>query len=163
MLISPLRGIQRERRRRDQGFIGEPEPPGPVGKAVTIVEQEIDDDIYEAVVFEDGVGKNWNKGNPTRLTATETGKYLVAASAELEEGNSNIKSLQIVFNGADPENRQNLYGTLHTLVPFDMVSSTVIDMNVDDYVELEIFQNSGNSKKLKATSFSCIFTLIRIA
>lgn len=102
-----------------------------------------------------------NVTNNTRLTAKTAGKYLVVGSVYWENNSIGIRGLSIVKNGAIII-AQAMQPAIDAYC--SQTISTIINMSVNDYVELQAFQNSGISLNVTSTaSYSPEFSMVKIA
>lgn len=91
----------------------------------------------------------WAVGTPTRLTAPQSGKYIVGCSILWDSSTTGNRSVYVVKNGVT--------GT--RLAGEQMVSSasgvlnlsTTLNLSSGDYVEFYVNQNSGGSVNITAT------------
>jgi hypothetical protein len=94
------------------------------------------------------IGTVWSAGNPTRLTAPSAGRYLIVSHIYWDTtfGNTgNIRATTLQKNGSYLSAGQ----TMLTPLPgapfqFDQVSSYVVDLEINDYIEIGVYQDSGN-------------------
>jgi len=85
--------------------------------------------------------------NNTRLTCKSAGKYLVIAQVGFEVNTTGYRGLDILKNGM-------LVGRI-ICAPAPTIESvycatTIIELAVNDYVELSVFQTSGGALKVRA-------------
>lgn len=103
-------------------------------------------------------GGYWSAGNPTRLTAPETGWYEMGGHARFTAGGSTAEllSIRIRVNGittiAQVDNEQTTAGGMAN--PTDLSVSTGYKLTAGDYVELQVFQNTGASLDITASENS---------
>jgi hypothetical protein len=100
-----------------------------------------------------------NVTDNTRLTCKTAGRYLIFGHATFGSNATGVRKAHILLNGAT---------TIAELTtPGGSISSaasvtTIYELAVDDYVELEVYQNSGGSLSLAiGGNFSPEFGMIR--
>jgi len=136
-----------------QGAPGTPASPNPGARVfATGPEQSIPSGsggtpvIFTATSFNDAPGGTpmWSAGAPTRLTAQVAGRYVIAAEVHWDEaaGAGTFRELNIRLNGA-----ALVASVLTPPVTGGAATgqsvSTIVNMNVGDFVEATVDQNSG--------------------
>lgn len=79
--------------------------------------------------------------NNSRLTCRTAGKYYIFATAEFQANATGVRYLGIKLNGSIyiAIDRRTASG----IAPIDITISTVYDLAVNDYVEIEAYQDAG--------------------
>jgi hypothetical protein len=111
--------------------------------------------------YNDAGGCHNNSVNNTRLTAPEDGTYLLNANVEFAANATGFRSIYFVLNNTDyltaQDTNARASGATHIAL------SMVIDLVASDYVELEVYQNSGGNLDVAATAkASPLFSMRRI-
>lgn len=84
-----------------------------------------------------------NVANNSRLTCKTAGKYLIVANIRIVAGGAaGARTLVIRLNGVTQIGRTSISASNLT---FLRSVSTIYDLAVDDYVEVEVYQNSGGA------------------
>ena len=101
----------------------------------------------------------WSGGNPTRLTAPVTGKYLIIGNTHLDAlGAGTYRGASIQLNGARTidtgEIRTGAIGYSYQSV------SVIMTLTAGDYVELAVFQDQGSDGTVGTTN--CNFSIMRV-
>lgn len=84
-------------------------------------------------------GSFWSASNPTRLTVSVAGKYLIGGVLDFGTSTTGNRAATIRLNGATPIASSFGAALLRPCV------STVWDMQANDYLELTAFQDSGTA------------------
>lgn len=101
-------------------------------------------------------------GSNTRLTCQVAGKYLIKAQVRFSSNSNGYRYAQLRLNGAT-EIGQVAIGA-NPSEDTVIVTSTIKDLAVADYVEVVAYQNSGSTLQVeKAADSSPEFMAIRIA
>lgn len=102
----------------------------------------------------------WAAGNPTRLTAPITGKYLIGFN--LEWAASNLGTYRQIYtrvNGVTPASPACTQDNSFTANQTDVLTSSMIRaLSAGDYVELIVNQDTGGNLNVNAT-YSNFFML----
>jgi len=124
--------------------------------------QSIDSGTWDDPISYDTEVENtdgcWSSGNPTRLTASRDGRYVVSASFVLSAGGTDDRRVYAAIrkNGSD-------------FVAMDMARSdaqaasvprtitTVVELEKDEYVEVCVLHDSGSAKNIDAASTSELY------
>lgn len=86
-----------------------------------------------------------NSTNPSRLVCKTAGKYAIGGTLNFSADSNGLRQIQIRRNGGNLIAVQRV-GSVNTSGPSHALSvSTVFNLAINDYVELEGFQNSGSS------------------
>lgn len=102
-----------------------------------------------------------NATNNSRLTCKTAGKYLVWAGICFDTNGTGRRKGELIVNGATVT-------SLITLVPpgddwCGLNYSTIVDLNVNDYIQVRVSQNSGGALNVKVGAiFSNEFAMQRI-
>ena len=100
-----------------------------------------------------------NSTNPSRLTAKTAGKYLISGNAEFFSNGTGRRLIRILLNGSDIIAAQEWDTNQNEKTIMSV--STIWDMGLVDYVELQVFQNRGGDLNiLQTTSFSPEFMMV---
>lgn len=101
-----------------------------------------------------------NVTNNSRLTCKTAGIYAITCSVQMEADVDGDRIMYILVNGIDicmenspPE--QELYTHI-------MHIDTIWELDVDDYVQIAVYQNAGQVIDIYADTFSPFFTMQRI-
>jgi hypothetical protein len=86
---------------------------------------------------------HWSSGTPTRLTCRVAGTYYVYGSVMFTANTNGDRMIGIRLNGSQfwftSNTRAVTVATLNTILDV----SGIIKLNIEDYIELMAFQNSG--------------------
>ena len=104
----------------------------------------------------------WASGSPTRLTVPvgQAGKYLAIATVDWDNAStSGVRALALQKNGAGKivevvDNASSAH--------MGQQVSQVIDLAAGDYIEAEVYQNSGGSLNLLVSAFLPVLTLVKM-
>lgn len=128
--------------------------------------QSIADDTVTALTFN---SERWDTDtihdtvtNNTRLTATTAGKYLITGHVRMAANSTGFRELSIILNGTT-----NLARTSQNAVASPNITglavATHFELSSNDFVELNIFQNSGGSLSTQlVSSESPEFAMVRV-
>lgn len=100
--------------------------------------------------------------NNSRLTCKTAGKYIIAATVAFNYNATGDRRLVLLLNGTTVIARTQVvtasgYGAA-------LVAVTIYDLDVDDYIEVQVHQNSGTTLKVAASNnFTPEFMMMRIA
>lgn len=89
----------------------------------------------------------WSGSNPTRLTCSVAGRYLIGGSIEFAVGSAGIRQISIRLNGTTPIAPQNSSHPANRLVV-----ATVYSLAVGDYAELLVYHENGSSLDILSSS-----------
>lgn len=81
--------------------------------------------------------------NPSRLTAQTAGKYLVWATVVWEANGSGDRNIEIKKNGQTTSPSVQYFDVSGKATVMSMNISGILDLIVNDYIELEVYQTSG--------------------
>jgi hypothetical protein len=124
--------------------------------------QSIANNAYTAISWDtetwDTAGMH-DATNPTRITITEAGKYLVTFHGPFDINGSGVRAWQIYKNGAQAI-ADHIDNTLAAIEPF-MGCTTIAEFAVGDYLEARVYQNSGGALNFlalanRAPVFACV-------
>lgn len=128
--------------------------------------QAIPDDDFTPIAFTaeryDTDGIHDNSTNNSRLTCKTVGKYTIQATVRMAVNTAGYRNLQCILNGTTV-----IDGSVE-LNPTDADSpilkiSTIYDLAVGDYVELEILQTTGGALNTRVSAnYSPEFMMQRI-
>lgn len=100
--------------------------------------------------------------NTSRLTAPKTGTYTICGHIRIAGNATGARTVLIRLNGGTEIGRQSLPSVTGTDVYLYIL--TLYQLTAGDYVELEVFQNSGGSLNvISSAAFSPEFALVLIA
>jgi len=133
---------------------GFPLPVAPTARVYRTADQSIPNNAGTAVAFTaerfDNNSIHDNVTNNTRLTCRTAGRYLVGACVHFDVSATGGRGLWLLLNGVTSiwqafggANATASQGTTVAL-------ATLYDLNVNDYVEVIAFQNSGGALNAKA-------------
>lgn len=93
--------------------------------------------------------------NNSRLTASVAGKYHVYGSVQWDSNATGSRALGITTNSG----YFAAYDIMHTMTASlqDMSVSSIVNLGVGDYVQIQVFQNSGSSINILTESRTPIF------
>ena len=113
---------------------------------------------YEAENF-DTTSFHDNSTNNTRMTIPtgKDGKYLVTANLSFDSNASGIRASMIRKNGAD-YTKGVWIGAFSESA--SLVASATLDLVAGDYVEMQVFQNSGGNLNLQGNSQANQFSIV---
>lgn len=98
--------------------------------------------------------------NPTRLTATTGGKYLIIAHIQWDVNAVGRRNLRILLNGVTDiatDNRDAL------AVDQNQMISTLYDLSATDFVEVDVWQNSGGNLNVETqANWSPEFMMVKV-
>lgn len=96
---------------------------------------------YAAAPFHDLVTNN------SRLTvpAGFGGRYLIGGMAQLAANATGLRMARIIKNGATVISHGGSFGTSASVGARVLPASTIVDLIATDYVELQVWQNSGGA------------------
>ncbi len=129
--------------------------------------QAISDNILTALSFN---SERWDTDtihdtvtNNSRLTAKTAGYYQIEANLRWEANNSGRREIGITLNGSTKIALENDWA-VSGVQAMEMNVSTTYSLSVNDYVELEVYQNSGGDLNVNSSAaISPEFTMTRIA
>ena len=99
--------------------------------------------------------------NNTRLTCKTAGKYLIWGCVEFESNITGWRFLEILLNGSIKTARELRTPLSGSTIVFTI--STVYDLAVNDYVELQVYQSSGGALNVNvAGNHSPEFSMVRV-
>lgn len=99
--------------------------------------------------------------NNSRLTCQTAGRYQITANVEFASGGGNRRLVQILLNGATAIGRVDLAPQSGSASVY--VVSTVYQLAVSDYVEVQVFQDSGGALNVTNTgNYSPEFMMARV-
>lgn len=117
--------------------------------------------IFDAVQHDTG-DDNWVVGTPTRVTAQRAGSYLISAYAQWDaSGAGGRRLMRLRLNGAtnianiewQPEATNDLAG---------MLVATDYELSASDYLEVQVYQNTGGPLNIDAALIYPCLTLTRL-
>lgn len=101
-----------------------------------------------------------NVTNNERLICKTAGRYLIFGHAGLSANSTGLRKIRIYLNNTTGLAEQSVVGSSITTV---MSIATVYELAVDDYVELEVYQNSTSTLSLSiGPNYSPEFGMIRV-
>ncbi len=116
--------------------------------------QSISDSTWTTLAFN---SERWdtdaihdNSTNNSRLTCKTAGKYLIIFSAEFQANATGRRLLRVVLNGST----QIVFITagLNSSNESQLTLATIYDLSVNDYVEAQVFQDSGGALNINSTA-----------
>ncbi len=116
---------------------------------------------FDSETFDDG-GLHSTASNTGRLTAPEAGLYAIGCVAAFATNTSGYRAIRIRKNGSATLAQWNQTPVSGTWTLLE--GATLIKLSAGDYVEVEVYQNSGGSLAVKTTSdLTPLFWMARIA
>jgi len=115
---------------------------------------------FDTVRFDtDGI---YDSANPKRLTCKTAGKYLITGNVQWAANTAGHRVMRIYLNGttsiADVREPPNILDQA-----FGQLITTIYDLNVGDYIELQVNQNTGADLDVVAVgNYSPEFMMQRI-
>ena len=104
-----------------------------------------------------------NSTNNSRLTCKTAGKYIISGSIEWAANSNGERRLSIRLNGSTSIGFLALLPMGGAFLDMDMFVTTIYELAVDDYVELDVAQNSGGALNLVSKgNWSQEFSMIKI-
>jgi len=99
---------------------------------------------WDSIRYDRGPAVHWNVNQPTRLTCQIAGTYIVWAGVQWNNGGGgNIRAAQIYLNGSIYLGAGGIRGSLQTADYQNSNTPTLVSLNVGDYIELIVWQDSG--------------------
>jgi hypothetical protein len=89
--------------------------------------------------------------NTSRLTCKTAGKYLIAGGIQYAANATGVRYLVIHLNGTTDLASFTDDAIIGAGVNQNMAISTIYDLAVNDYVELQVYQNSGDALNINAS------------
>lgn len=123
-------------------------------KVYNTVAQSIPNNVYTKINFDaeqyDNADHHDNVVNNTRITCKETAKYLIHVQVTFANNPTGIRGVQVRINGSIVEgiDFRNAVSAFNTVVSFSFVRL----LSVNDYIELEVYQNSGGNLDVTGVS-----------
>jgi len=106
-------------------------------------------------------GFTWDSGNPTRITFTEGGVYLVNALVTWEANATGQRQMAFRLNGSTDIANQATPGTNVTYAGNTL--NQLREYAANDYLELRVYQNSGGNLSITGSSNWTYWRIVRIA
>lgn len=100
-----------------------------------------------------------NAVNNSRLTAKSAGLYLVQGLVTWDSNNTGVRDVLIKKNGTQIS-RVNMMSASGQN-SFQNISK-MVEMAVDEYVELQVFQNSGSSRSIQSGATQSGFSIAKL-
>lgn len=100
---------------------------------------------WDSVAF--SAGGIWSAGNPTRLTAPTTGKYLVFVNIEWRSNSTNLRNISITRTGGGVS-QYPLQSQGATGGKSNVCGKLLINLSATNYLEIGAFQSSGGALTL---------------
>lgn len=126
-------------------------PGSDIGARVTKTSNQlIPNDLFTAISFSNvryGPSGIWSTLNPSRLTCTAAGKYLIGGTIIFAGGTAGSRQMAIMLNG-----NTFIARDISSFSTGTCVLSTVYNLAVNDYVELMAYQNNGSALNVLAES-----------
>jgi hypothetical protein len=102
--------------------------------------------------------------NNTRLTCKTAGKYLITASIEIAFNATGTRIATLRLNGVTPLASMSVPAAATGSVPTRLTPTTIYDLAVNDYVEVQAWQDSGGALNVSAAgNYSPEFMMVRVA
>jgi hypothetical protein len=117
--------------------------------------QSIPTNIWTAIQFDT---EEWDTDNifdpaqNTRLTCKTAGRYLISGTVRFAENTTGIRMAMICRNGSTTDRLANYFGGMDINGRWSASFTTLVNMIVDDYIELYVWQNTGDALNLHDTS-----------
>lgn len=89
--------------------------------------------------------------NPTRLTVPITGRYIVTGNVAFEASSSGHRAVNILKNNTLELARSDFNPVSNSIDTHSTVTCHAITLTKDDYVELRVWQNSGQDLDIMNT------------
>lgn len=100
------------------------------------------------VVFDAVDSDGWNcwdvSPNPTRLTAPITGRYIITGNVAFEADSAGHRAINILKNNTVELARSDFSPVSNSIDTHSNVTCHAVTLTKGDYVELRVWQNSGN-------------------
>lgn len=111
--------------------------------------------IFDTILAQSG--STFNSGQPSRLTAQRTGHYMVGGCVSWGGSASGSRLTAIRVNGTT----EVVISTIPSsnLDALEQNVNTMLPLNVGDYIELVVFQDSGGGIPLLATAYAPVMYL----
>ena len=103
----------------------------------TITTIPLNDEVFDTDTMHD------NSVNPSRITIKTAGKYLITACAGFASNATERRVLFIYKNGDTQISTQSANAVSASATILNI--STIVDLAVNDYVEMRVFQASGGA------------------
>jgi len=111
--------------------------PNSTWTALTFDSERFDTDDIHSVV-----------ANTGRLTCTSAGVYAIFGTVKFADNDNGQRAIRIYLNGTTPIAQGQITAGVST--PDSLTISTLYELSVTDYVELEAYQNSGGAVNIEA-------------
>ena len=107
------------------------------------------------VIFDAVDSDGWNcwdvSPNPTRLTAPITGRYIITGNVAFEASSSGHRALNILKNNTLELARSDFNPVSNAIDTHSTVTCHAVTLTKNDYVELRVWQNSGQNLDIMNT------------
>lgn len=127
--------------------------------------QSINSATWTAVSFDaeryDDHGLHEGVTNPTRITIIEPGRYLLIGSAHFAFHATGLRAARILLNGSTviaEDRNEAIYRDETNVAPV-----VEWDLDTDDYVELQVYQNRGGALNVLALASYSPYFIARLA
>jgi hypothetical protein len=107
---------------------------------------------FDSERFDNG-GLHSTASNTSRLTAPVAGLYLVGASVRWAANATGYRHINLVVNGAGASIARQLGPAASGIVTYQTVE-TIYELAANDYVEVQVQQNSGGNLNIEANASS---------
>lgn len=110
--------------------------------------QTITTSTQTKVIFDEVDSDGWNcwdvSPNPTRLTAPLTGRYIITGNVAFEADSAGHRAINILKNNTVELARSDFSPVSNSIDTHSNVTCHAVTLTKGDYVELRVWQNSGN-------------------
>lgn len=110
--------------------------------------QSIGDNTFTSLTFDteqiDTNTLHSTVSNQSRLTCQTTGLYLIGGNISWAVNTSNRRVARLLLNGTTEIQRDETQGTVANAEPSNKLN-TIYNLTSGDYVEFQVYQNSGGS------------------
>lgn len=106
---------------------------------------------FDSVRYDRGPSAHWIAGSPTRLTCQVAGTYQISAFMRFQNNATGIRQVNIGLNGVANVARATIPATSGFQTDVPPVTS-LIYLNVGDYVEVALYQTSGVALNVEVDS-----------
>lgn len=104
----------------------------------------------------------WSSGNPSRLTCTRAGVYAMSGHVLFAVNGKGVRDARLVLNGTTPLAIQ--FSVPQASLDHAVSVSTIYQLAVGDYVQLQVYQTSGGALNIKSGgSYSPELVMHRLA
>lgn len=105
------------------------------------------------------VGDNWagwSSGSPTRYTVQVAGWYMLSATIPWPNNSTSARHVEFYYNGVEQLTSLTIWNPAPAAIFPHSANTVIIQANVGDYFQTNVYQTSGVSLTLSTTSSMCI-------